>query len=196
MVVASVVLSGCPSSDAPPGEDGADTETTGEVTTTGMPTTTTGMDGTSTGMASTGVDSTGAQTDGSSTEDGSTGAGTGTGTGTGMGTDTGTGTDTDTGTGSSGSTGSELSQPCIDGCETEVLCTMDWASEEECYDACVANLEKAGAFAQACRAAWEDVHTCLGTLDCTDFAEWQAPTMTPYPCVSEDEALMFECKGQ
>ncbi|MCA9704793.1 MAG: hypothetical protein KDK70_02950 [Myxococcales bacterium] len=65
-----------------------------------------------------------------------------------------------------------------------------------CVDACEANLVAAAEFQRACRAAWEDLHACLGTLTCEELAQWMDPTRFPYPCLREDEVLGFECAGQ
>ena len=71
------------------------------------------------------------------------------------------------------------------------------ADVDECIDWCEANLVEAGKFALFCQAAWEAVHACVGTLDCTEFTDWcdRNPPFD-YPCLSEDLNLEFECKGQ
>ena len=76
------------------------------------------------------------------------------------------------------------------------MCGDEWRTEEACVLDCEANLVEAERFNIACRAAWEGLHTCLGTLSCEEFAEWLEPTGIPYPCLSEDEVLTFECAGQ
>jgi len=94
------------------------------------------------------------------------------------------------------STGSSPDMPCAEGCAVEVACTERWRTEQACIDACEANLVEATAFEPACAAAWADLHACLGTLTCEELAQWTQPTAFPYPCVSEDEVLGFECAGQ
>ncbi|MCA9653422.1 MAG: hypothetical protein H6712_05630 [Myxococcales bacterium] len=157
-------------------ESGSSGTTTGAVgTTTGADTTTGGHDeGTGTSAAAS-SSSTGGSEGGSS--EGTTG---------------------DSGSESSGSGSStgEGIDPCAQGCVTEFACGTEWTSEEECVIACQANLDKAGAFSIACRAAWEDLAVCLGTLTCEDFGVWQAPMALPYPCSDEDILLQIECKGQ
>ncbi|MCH9688149.1 MAG: hypothetical protein K0V04_42350 [Deltaproteobacteria bacterium] len=86
--------------------------------------------------------------------------------------------------------------PCEAGCEIEFGCSRQWRSEQACIDSCEANLLEAEQFHRACRAAWENLHECLGTLSCEEFTEWFDPMRFPYPCLSEDEVLAFECKGQ
>jgi hypothetical protein len=100
---------------------------------------------------------------------------------------------TDTGT---ESTGGIMSQACTDGCEVEFTCGIRWASAEECTEWCNANLGFAADFSPFCMQAWEELSACLGTLDCTQYMQWQAPVEFPYPCYQEDDALAFECDGQ
>lgn len=76
------------------------------------------------------------------------------------------------------------------------MCTDRWRSLEACVLDCEANLEEAAKFKIACVASWEALHECLGTLTCEEHLRWQNPTEFPYPCVSEDEELAFECAGQ
>ncbi len=93
-------------------------------------------------------------------------------------------------------TESIMAMPCAESCAVQFACTKDWRTEQACVDACEANLMKAEAFEVACAAAWEDLYTCLGTLTCEELAEWMNPSQVPYPCMSEDEVLGFECAGQ
>jgi hypothetical protein len=108
-----------------------------------------------------------------------------------------TGTETGSGSGSEtdGTTGGP-NQACADGCAVEFMCGTEWASAEDCVAWCEANLMKANAFSPFCRAAWEGVSACLGTLTCEEFAQWENPMMFPYPCSEADVALSVECKGQ
>ncbi len=102
-----------------------------------------------------------------------------------------------TGGDSSGTTtGRPREAPCVVGCEVEFACGKRWPDVRSCVTACEANLVEAEAYEIACRAAWEDLHVCLGTLSCEEFAQWANPTRFPYPCVSADQVLAFECKGQ
>jgi len=55
---------------------------------------------------------------------------------------------------------------------------------------------KAGAFSPFCEDAWSNLSACFGTLDCQEYGDYLAPTMFPYPCALQSDALMFECKGQ
>lgn len=87
-------------------------------------------------------------------------------------------------------------EACADGCAVEFACGTRWASEQECVMWCEANLEKADAFSPFCRDAWEGVSACLGTLTCEEFAEWESPTVFPYPCSDADVVLDVECEGQ
>jgi hypothetical protein len=79
---------------------------------------------------------------------------------------------------------------------TEFACGDEWKSVEACITWCEGNLVKAGAFSQFCQMAWSNLSACFGTLDCEEYAEYLDPTEFPYPCVSEADALGFECKGQ
>jgi hypothetical protein len=76
------------------------------------------------------------------------------------------------------------------------MCGDEWMSQQECIDWCEANLVKAEAFSPFCEDAWEALSACFGTLDCTEFAEYEAAAMSPYPCDDEAAALAFECAGQ
>lgn len=99
-------------------------------------------------------------------------------------------------------TGDTANQACIDGCAVEFACQAtcecdtNWASEAECIEWCDANLAKAEAFSPFCEQAWEGVSACFATLTCEEFHEYHNPTMFPYPCAAEADALAFECKGQ
>lgn len=99
-------------------------------------------------------------------------------------------------TGESTDTGTQMSAACADGCVVEFECGQTWKSAEACTVACDANLEKAAAFSQFCSLAWEQLSECIGTLDCTEYAEYQNPMAFPYPCANQDDALTFECDGQ
>lgn len=103
----------------------------------------------------------------------------------------------ESGSSDSGSeSGVVMHQACIDGCAIEFMCGDEWASAEECSDWCEANLVKAAAFSPFCADAWENLSACFGTLDCDQFAEYEAPMMFPFPCSDAADALAFECKGQ
>jgi hypothetical protein len=108
---------------------------------------------------------------------------------------------TSSGSESSGSdSGSEsgvvMHQACTDGCAIEFMCGDEWASAEECTEWCEANLVEAAMFSPFCADAWENLSACFATLDCDQFAEYQAPMMFPYPCSDAADALAFECEGQ
>jgi len=94
------------------------------------------------------------------------------------------------------STGEEGNEACASGCAVEFACGSEWTSEEECVSWCEANLEKAYAFSIFCRAAWEGVSACVGTLSCEEFMVWENPVRFPYPCSDADTVLSIECKGQ
>lgn len=158
--------------------------TTTQSSTTMPPTT--GTDGDSSGSTTLVETSEGSTTGSTGTDESST---------------TATDDSTSSGSESSGSdSGSEsgvvMHQACTDGCAIELMCGDEWASEAECIDWCEANLVKAAAFSPFCADAWENLSACFGTLDCDQFAEYQAPMMFPYPCSDEADALAFECEGQ
>ncbi len=90
----------------------------------------------------------------------------------------------------------EGNEACTNGCAVEFACGSEWKSEEECVSWCEANLEKAYAFSIFCRAAWEGVSACVGTLSCEEFMLWENPVEFPYPCSDADTILSVECKGQ
>lgn len=96
----------------------------------------------------------------------------------------------------SGTTEGGPSQACADGCAVEFMCGTEWPSEADCVTWCEANLLEAEDFSLFCRLAWEGVSACLGTLTCKEFAQWEDPTMVPYPCFDADVVLEVECKGQ
>lgn len=85
---------------------------------------------------------------------------------------------------------------CAEHCVVQLACTQAWRSEQACIDACEANLVEATVFEVACAAAWVDLYACLGTLTCDELAQWMRPARFPYPCLSQDEVLGFECAGQ
>jgi hypothetical protein len=76
------------------------------------------------------------------------------------------------------------------------MCDTNWASEQECVDWCDDNLMMAARFTPQCHDAWEALSACFATLTCEEFAEYNNPTMFPYPCSDEADSLMFECMGQ
>jgi len=82
------------------------------------------------------------------------------------------------------------------GCQDTCECGTTWESEAACVQWCDANLDEAALFTEFCRDAWEAMSACLGALDCKQYAEFHNPTVPDYPCVSEAEALAFECEGQ
>jgi hypothetical protein len=195
------------------GSDGEGTDAT-EGSSGGTPTSTDGMTTMSTGMSATpitdsesssgdagsesGNPSTGEPSDGTAST-GSTGAPATGSSGTDSGSSDG-GTSSSTGEPvgetETESTGGMMSQACADGCAVEFACGVEWDSAEECTEWCNANLGFAARFSPFCMQAWEELSVCLGTLDCTQYAQWQAPVAFPYPCYQEDDALAFECDGQ
>ena len=165
----------------------------------------------STGSTGEGETTTAVSTSSTSTSAGGTTSGTSTGGSSSGGSTVGstsassTGSDTtaDTSTGGSSSEGGSSTtatgpnQGCVDGCVTEFACGRRWRSEDACVEWCEANLVQAEAEAgPACRISWENLYECLGTLTCEEYEQWQMPVEVPYPCISEDEALTFECAGQ
>jgi len=192
-----VVGLGCPSADdaANSGDTGTSAATDGTTTVPATvaddgPTPTTGA----TPPPATTDSSTGAGSSDGGTDTGATGSGSGDTTGD----TTGGEGSTDGGSSDSGSSGTtgEPIMPCTEQCEVELMCGEDWKSVRACAEPCEANLVEAELFAPFCRSAWEELALCLGSLTCEEFAEWQSPVEIPYPCISEDEGLVFECKGQ
>ncbi|MBC8072100.1 MAG: hypothetical protein IAG13_27515 [Deltaproteobacteria bacterium] len=76
------------------------------------------------------------------------------------------------------------------------MCGSQWDSAEACSQWCEDNLDKAALFSPFCAGAWEALSACFGTLDCEQFAAYQAAKVFPYPCSAEADALAFECEGQ
>lgn len=172
---------GCGDDSPPAAETGAATSSTGGTTMAAAGSTMAAA------MSSSG---------GSSTSGGTTSTSTADTTGASTSSSTGDSTDSSSSDGgSSSSTGAPLS-PCEATCGVQLSCTDRWPSFEECEIACEANLTKAERFNVACRAAWEGLHECQGTLSCEDYARWQSPRRFPYPCLRQDEVLSFECDGQ
>ena len=165
------------------------TSNDGENTTVPMTTleTSLGSEGSSTSTTtSTSTEPTETSTDETST-DSTTSGSSGSSSGSDSGTDS-------TGSESSG-TGGEAA-PCTAGCMTQLECTAVWKNLEACVTACEDNLIQAALFSQFCEIAWENLSACFGTLSCDEYAEYLEPTMFPYPCDLESDALGFECEGQ
>ncbi|MEM7160293.1 MAG: hypothetical protein AAF799_46070 [Myxococcota bacterium] len=184
-LVVSALAVGCGDDSGGTSSSGSSSGTTGGTTGASVPGTTSTGEGTTAAVDSSGGSSSG----GGSTSEASSSS-------TGMSATEGTTDDTGDSGSESSSGGGELNQDCIDGCTTEVMCDTRWATVDECAIACDANLHKAEAFSPFCRAAWEGVSACLGTLTCKEYAEWDSPTAFPYPCSDADVALEVECEGQ
>lgn len=179
------------------GDDGTSGDDSGANATgssSGVTTTmTSGLD-TGTGAASTtgpSDDSTGV-TSGTSGDDATSAASTGD-----TGATTSTGTEGDGTSGSDGSTTGEPPNPaCVAGCTTQVDCNMDYPSVDACVQWCDDNLDMALLFSPACHDAWENLSACFGNLSCDEYAEYLSPSMFPYPCSDQADALAFQCEGQ
>lgn len=170
-----------------------------------------GTEGTSTTLVTTSSDSEDSSTpittaeSSSSSSDGSTGTSTSTGdttTGSTSSEDTtstdseGSSSDSGSDTSSEGSTTGAVESPCADGCAVEFECGAEWKSADACTAWCEANLIEAAMFSEFCEMAWANLSACFGTLTCEEYGEYVSPTMFPYPCSNEADALMFECEGQ
>ena len=184
-LVVGALAVGCGDDSGGSGDSGSTSGSTGGTTGTASPDTSTTSGGT-TGA----VDSSGGSSGGGSSSDG--GSTSSSGGETTEGTTEGS---SDSGS-SSSSGGDELNEDCIAGCETQVMCAMNWPTVEDCAIACDANLDEAEIFSPFCRAAWEGVSECLGTLTCKEYEQWESPTAFPYPCSDADVALEVECEGQ
>jgi hypothetical protein len=84
-------------------------------------------------------------------------------------------------------------EACVDGCAVEAACGNEWSSELECIVWCEDNLVEAGRFSPFCRMAWENLHACIGTLDCAGYEDFLVGGRA---CQTAVFTHALECEGQ
>lgn len=84
-------------------------------------------------------------------------------------------------------------EACVSGCAVEVMCGTEWSTERQCVTWCEDNLVEAAKFTTFCHDAWENLHQCIGTLDCDGYADY---LMGGESCYEAYFLQQFECEGQ